>query len=138
LPDFFRSPANVDRVNLCAIFQFLACIASVSLGQASQANQLNCLAVSRPEYSPPTNSPACARGLADSNHLQRRPIPRRDRRNLPDLPVHLIGAVSPPVSTFALSSTAGTVPIGKGPRVRFRVIPGGFLRCQRLSSIGNR
>jgi hypothetical protein len=34
-PDFFRSPANVDRVSLCTIFQFLTYTTSASLGQAS-------------------------------------------------------------------------------------------------------
>jgi hypothetical protein len=68
-PDFFRSLANVNRVSLYAILQFLPCTASMSPGQASQANQLDYLAVSRPEYSPPTNSPAYAHGPADSDHL---------------------------------------------------------------------
>jgi hypothetical protein len=133
-PDFFRSPANVDWVSPCAILQFLLCTASASIGQASRANQLSHLAVSRPEHSSSMNSPACARGPAESNHLQRRLVPRRDRRNLPDL----TRAISPPVSPSTLTSAAGTVPIGKGPRVRFRVTSGGFLRCERLSAIGTR
>jgi hypothetical protein len=103
------SPANMDRVSHCAIFQFLAYTASASLGKASRANQLNYPTVSRPKDSPPTNSPACARGPAYSGHLRRRPAPRRDRCNLPDLPGHLTGAISPPVSPTALFSTAGTV-----------------------------
>jgi hypothetical protein len=108
-PDFFRSPANVDRVSHCAIFQFLPYTASASLGKACRANQLIYLAVSRPEHSPPTNSPACARGPADSGHLWRWPAPWRDHGHLPDLPRHLTGAISPPVSPSALSSAAGTV-----------------------------
>jgi hypothetical protein len=128
----------VDWVSPCAIFQFLTCTASASLGQASRANQLNCLAVSRPEDSSPTNFPACARGPANSGHLRRRSAHRRDRRDLPYAIDHLVGAISPLVSPAALFSAAGTVPIGEGPLVRFRVPPGGFLRCQRLSAIGDR
>ena len=81
--DFFRSLANVDRVSLCAIFQFFPCTASMSPGQASRANQLDYLTMVRPEPSPPMNSPACARGPADSDHPRRRPAHRRDRRDLP-------------------------------------------------------
>jgi hypothetical protein len=42
------TPANVDRVSHYAIFQFLPCTASMSPGQASQANQLDYLTVSSP------------------------------------------------------------------------------------------
>jgi hypothetical protein len=95
LPDFFRSPANVDRVSHGTISQFLAYTASASLGKAPQASQLNYPTLRRPEHSPPTNFPACARGPADSSHLRHRPATRRDRRNLPGLPGHITGARSP-------------------------------------------
>jgi hypothetical protein len=107
-PDFSRSSENVDQVSHCTIYQFLVYTTYASLGKAPRANQLNYLVVSRPEQSPPPNSPTCARGPADSGHLRCRPAPRRDRCNLPDLPGHLIGARSPPVSPTALFSVAGT------------------------------
>jgi hypothetical protein len=40
-PDFTRPPVNVDRVNLCPIFQFLAHIASTSSCGAHRVVQLN-------------------------------------------------------------------------------------------------
>jgi hypothetical protein len=95
----------MDQVSLCAIFQFLTCTASESPSKASRANQLNYLVVSRLKYSPPTNSPACARGPADSEHLRHRPVPRRDRRNLPDLPGHLTRDISSPIATSLTEST---------------------------------
>jgi hypothetical protein len=48
---------------------------------------------------------------------------------------HFAGAVSLQVSPTALFSAAGTVLIGEGPQVRFRVTLGGFLHCQRLGGI---
>jgi hypothetical protein len=86
--------------------------------------------VVRPNSSPPTSSPACARGPADSDHPWRRPAHRRDPQDLPYTLDHLTGAVSPPVSPSALSSAAGTVQLGEGPRVRFSGTPGGFLNRQ--------
>jgi hypothetical protein len=62
-PNSFRSPANVDRVSLCAILKFLPQTVSTSPGRASRANQLDYRAVSRPDSSPSTSSPACTRGL---------------------------------------------------------------------------
>jgi hypothetical protein len=81
----------------------------MSPGQASRANQVDYLAVVRSEPSPPMNSPACARGPADSDHPRRRPAHRRDRRDLPYILDHLAGAISPPVSPSALSSIAVTI-----------------------------
>jgi hypothetical protein len=127
---------NVDRESLCAIFQFLTCTASGHLVKPPEPTDE--LTVSRPEHSPPMNSPACARGTDDSDHIRRRPVPRRDRRNLPDLLGRLTGAIWPPVSPSAVSSVVGTVPIGEGPQERFRVTPGGFLHFQRLSEIVTR
>jgi hypothetical protein len=86
----------------------------------------------RPDSSPPTSSPACARGPADSDHPRRRPAHRRDPQDLPYTLGHLTGAVSPPVSPSSLSSAAGLFNLGEGPRVRFRGTPGGFLNCQWL------
>jgi hypothetical protein len=65
------------------------------------------------------SSPACARGPADSDHPRQRPTHRRDPQDLPYTLDHLTGAVSPPVSPSALSSAAGTVKLGEGPRVKF-------------------
>jgi hypothetical protein len=107
--NFFRSPANVNRVSLCAIFQFLLCTASMSPNRASRANHLDYLAVSRPNFLPPTSFPACARGPANSGHLWRWPAHRRDCHDLPYILDHLAGAISPPASPSALSSAAGTV-----------------------------
>jgi hypothetical protein len=69
-----------------------------------------------------------------TDHLWRRPVPRRDRRNLPDLPRRLTEAISSSVSP----SVVATVPIEEGSRVRFMVTPGVFLRCQWISAIGTR
>jgi hypothetical protein len=109
LSDFFRSPANVDRVSLYAISQFFPCTTSMSPGQTSRANQLDYLVVIRPEPSPSTNSPAYTRGPADCGHPRRRTAHRRDHRDLPYIIDHLAGAISPLVSSSALSSSEGTI-----------------------------
>jgi hypothetical protein len=116
-PDFFRSPTNVDRVSLCAILKFLPYTASMSPGRASRANQLNYRAVSRPEHSPLTSSPAYTRGPAYSDHPRRRSAHRCDCRDLPYTLDLFTRAISPPVSPSALSSAADTVYLGEEPWV---------------------
>jgi hypothetical protein len=130
--DCFCSPTNVDRVSLCAILKFLPQTVSTSPGRASRANPLDYRAVSRPDSSPPTSSPACARRPAYSDHRRRRSAHRRDRQDLPYTLDHFTRAISPPVSPSALSSTTVTVSLGEGPRVRFSRTLGGFLHSHRL------
>jgi hypothetical protein len=91
--------------------------------------------MSRPNSSPPTSISVCARGLADSDHPQKRPAHRRDPRDLPYILDHLTGAASPPVSPSVLFFTAGTVQLGIGPQVRFPENLGGFLQSRRLKWI---
>jgi hypothetical protein len=134
-PEFGAPPAHVDRVSLCAIFQFTARMVSMSLRGASRAIGLIGIAVVRPEHSPPTSSPACARGPADSDHPRRRVVPRCDRKNLPKPTPPLAGPLSPPVSRAALFLSAVTVYIRGGTSGEKKKRPGGFVRCQRLRGI---
>jgi hypothetical protein len=131
-PDFFRSPANVDRVSLCSILKFLSYTASTSPGRASRANQLDYPTVGRPKYSLSTSSPACARGPAYSDHPRRRSTHQLDHQDLPYTLGHFTGAIPPPVSPSALSSVAATVSLGEGPWDWFSRTLGSFLRSQRL------
>jgi hypothetical protein len=73
---------------------------------------------------------ACARGQGSSDHLRRRPAHQRDRRDLPDVTDHPAGAPLPPVSLADVIYAAGTVSVSQGAQVRFRLGPGGFVRCQ--------
>jgi hypothetical protein len=108
-PDFGRPHARVDRAIRWVILQFLTHTPSLILGEALWPIWLINYALVRPDSLPPTSSPACARGPADSDHPRRRPAHRRDPQDLPYTLDHLTGAVSPPVSPSALSSAAGTV-----------------------------
>jgi hypothetical protein len=108
-PDFGRPPARVDRAIRWAVLQFLVHSPSLIPGEALWPIWLVNCALDRLDSSPPTSSPACARGPADSDHPRRRPAHRRDPQDLPYTLGHLTGAVSPPVSPSALSSAAGTV-----------------------------
>jgi hypothetical protein len=130
-PDFGCPPACVDRAIRWAVLQFLAHTPSLIPGEALWPIRLINCAMDRPDSSPPTSYPACARGPTDSDHPRRRPAHHRDPQNLPYTLGHLTGAVSPPVSPSALTSTAGTIILGEGPRVRFRRTPGGFLNYQQ-------
>jgi hypothetical protein len=80
--------------------------------EAPRALRLSGIAVDRPEHSPPTNSPACARGLADSGHHRRQAVPRCDRKDLLEPTPPFVGPPSPPVSRAALFPFAGTVQRG--------------------------
>jgi hypothetical protein len=134
-PDFGRPTPRVDRATRYTIVQLLAPTTSLTSREAPRLTGLSYPAVVRPGSSPPPSFPACARGSTNSGHPRRRPAHPHDRRNLPYVVDHFTGAISPPVSPAALFSVAGTVPIGEGPWVIFRVTPGGFLHCQRLDGI---
>jgi hypothetical protein len=108
-PDFGRPPPHVDRVSRWTILQFLVPTTSLPSRKASRLTGLSYLAVSRPDSSPPTSFPACARGPADSDHPRRRSAHQRDRRDLPYVLDYLTGSISPPVSPSTLSSAVGTV-----------------------------
>jgi hypothetical protein len=131
-PHFTRPPASVDRAPRWAFLQFLAWVDSLAPREASRALGLNYIAVDRPEHPPPTSSPACARGPADSGHHRRRAVPRRDRKDFPEPTPSFVGPPSPPVSRAALFSSAGTVSKGEGTSGKKVKKLGGFLNCQRL------
>jgi hypothetical protein len=85
-----------------------------------------------PEHTPPTSPPACARGPIDSGHHRQRAVPRRDRKDFPELTPPFTGPPSPLVSRAALFTSAVTRFKGgrdlweKGEEV------GGVLNGQRL------
>jgi hypothetical protein len=97
-PDFTRPPTNVDRAPRWVILWFLARVDSLAPHGAPYALGLTCIAVDRPEHTPPTSSPACARGPADSGHHRRRAAPRCDCKDLPKPTPPFAGPSSPPVS----------------------------------------
>jgi hypothetical protein len=113
-PDFTRPPTNVDRAPQWVILRFLARVDSLAPHEAPRALGLTYVAVDRPEHTPPTSSPASARGSADSGHHRRRAVPRRDRKDLPKPTPPFAGPPSPPVSRAALFPFAGTVQKGGG------------------------
>jgi hypothetical protein len=113
-PDFTRPPANVDRAPRWVILRFLARIDSLAPREAPHALVLTYIAVDRLEHSPPTSSPACARGPADSGHHRRRAVPRCDRKDFLNPTPSFVGPPSPPVSRAALFPFAGTVQKGGG------------------------
>jgi hypothetical protein len=108
-PDFTRSPAYVDRAPRWVFLRFLAWVDSLALREAPCALGLNPTAVSRPEHTPPTSPTACARGPTDFGHHRQRVVPRRDRKDFPELTPPFAGPPSPPVSRAALFTSAGTV-----------------------------
>jgi hypothetical protein len=134
-PEFGTPLAHVDRVSLCAIFQFTARMVSTSPCGAPRAIGLTGIAVVMPEHLPSTSSPACARGQADSGHPRHRAIPRCDRQDLPEPTPPLVGPLSPPVSRAALFPSTVTVFIRGGTSGEKKKRPGGFVRCQRLKGI---
>jgi hypothetical protein len=113
-PDFDRPPANVDRAPRWVILQFLARVDSLASREAPRALGLTYIAVDRPEHSPPTSSPTCARGPADSDHHRRRAVPRCDRKDFSKPTPPFVGPPSPPVSHAALFPPASTVQKGGG------------------------
>jgi hypothetical protein len=130
--EFGAPPMHVDRVSLCAIFQFAAHMVSVSPRGAPRAIGLAGIAVIRPEHSPLTSSPACARGPADSDHHRRRAVPRCDRQDLPEPTPSLAGPLSPPVSCAALFPSTIIVFIRGGTSGEKKKRLGVFVRCKRL------
>jgi hypothetical protein len=113
-PDCNRPSANVDRAPWWVILRFLVRVDSLAPREAPRALGLTCIAVDRPEHSPPTSSLAYARGPADSGHHRRRAVPRRDCKDLPKPTPPFVGPPSPPVSHAALFPFAGTVQKGGG------------------------
>jgi hypothetical protein len=93
-PDLTRSPAYVDRAPWWVFLRFLARVDFLAPREASHALGLNPTAVSRPEHTPPTSPTACARGPTDSGHHRRRAVPRRDRKDFPELTPPFVGPPS--------------------------------------------
>jgi hypothetical protein len=117
-PDFTRPLVHVDRAPQWVILRFRARVDSLALHEAPHALGLTCIAMDRPEHTPPTSSPACARGSVDSGHHRRRAAPRCDRKDLPKPTPPFVGHPLPPVSRAALFPFTGTVQKGEGPRGR--------------------
>jgi hypothetical protein len=78
-PELLTPPEYVDRVNHSTILRFLVHTVATLPREAHHALGLNQFAVVWPVHSPPTITPACARGPGDSGHLRRQAVPRRDR-----------------------------------------------------------
>jgi hypothetical protein len=78
------------------------------------------------EHPPPTRSPACTRGLADSGHHRRRAVHRCDRQDLQKPTPPLASPLSPPVSRAALFFPAGTVCIRGRTSGKKKERSGGF------------
>jgi hypothetical protein len=78
-PELSTPPEYVDRVNHSTILRFLVHTVATLPREAHHALGLNQFAVVWPVHSPPTITPACARGPGDSGHLRRQAVPRRDR-----------------------------------------------------------
>jgi hypothetical protein len=113
-PHFTRPPTNVDWAPRWVILRFLARVDSLAPREAPRALGLTFIAVDRPEHTPPTSSPACARGPADSGHHHHRAVPRRDRKDLPKPTPPFAEPPLPPVSRVTLFPSAGTVQKGGG------------------------
>jgi hypothetical protein len=113
-PDFTRLPANVDWAPRWVILRFLTWADSLAPREAPCALGLTYIAMDRPEHTPPTSSPAYARGLTDFGHHRRQAAPRRDRKNFPEPTPPFAGPPSPLVSRAALFPSVGTVQKGGG------------------------
>jgi hypothetical protein len=131
-PDFTRSSASVEQAPRWAFLQFLALVDSLAPREASHALRLNYIAVDRPEHPPPTSSPACARGPADSGLHRRRVVPWHDRKDFLEPTPSFAGPPSPPVSRATLFTSAGTVQKGGGTSGKKEKRSRGFLNGQRL------
>jgi hypothetical protein len=134
-PEFSTPPEYVDRVIYSTIFRFLVHTVSTLPREAHRALGLNQITVIWPVHSPPTRTPACARGPSDSGHPRRRAAPRSDRQSLPELTLPFVGPISPPVSRATLFFPAGTVYIGGRTAGERKRRSGGFLNCQRPRGI---
>jgi hypothetical protein len=134
-PELSTPPECVDRVIHSTIFQFLVHTVTTLPREAHRALGLNQIAVVWPVHSPPTRTPACARGPGDSGHPRCQAAPRCDRQNLPEPTLPFAGPSSPPVSRATLFFPAGTVYIGGRTAGERKKRSGGFLNCQRLRGI---
>jgi hypothetical protein len=105
--DFTRLLASVDQAPQWVIPRFLARVDSLAPCEASCALGLTCIAVDRPEHTPPTSSPAYARGPADSGHHRRRVVPRCDHKDFPKPTPSFAGPPTLPVSRAAIFSFRG-------------------------------
>jgi hypothetical protein len=96
--------------------------------------------VRRPEHTPSMSPTACARGQTYFGHHCRRPAPRRDRQDLPDLTQPFTGPPSPPVSHATLFPLRGYCCKGEGAWVERKKSQGVFAKSvtQRNSSAGVR
>jgi hypothetical protein len=134
-----RSPACArGPSNPVSHSPILAHTPSLISGEAHWPIWLTNRALVRPDSSPPTSSPACARWPADSDHPRQRPAHRRDPQDLPYTLDYLTGAVSLLVSPSAPFFLCGHCSIREGPRVRFPETLGGFLQSLRLMWIVHR
>jgi hypothetical protein len=134
-PELSTPPEYVDRVNHSTILRFLVHTVATLPREAHHALGLNQFAVVWPVHSPPTSTPACARGPGDSGHPLRQVVPRRDRHSLPEPTPPSAGPPSPPVSRATLFFPAVTVCLrGRTAGERERR-SGGFVKCQRHRGI---
>jgi hypothetical protein len=117
-PEFTTPPEYVDRLIRSTIFQFLVHTVSTLPREAHHALGLSQIVVVWPVHSPPTRTPACARGPSDSGHPRHRAAPRCDRQSLP-----------------TLFFPADTVYIGGRTSGKKKEWSGGFLNCQRPRGI---
>ena len=130
-PELSTPPEYVDRVNHSTILRFLVHTVATLHREAHRALGLNPFAVVWPLHSPPTRTPACARGPSDSGHPRRQAIPRHDRQSLPEPTPPFAGPPSPPVSRAALFFPAVTVSVGGRTAGERERRSGGFVKCQR-------
>ena len=70
-PELSTPLEYVDRVNHSTILRFLVHMVATLPREAHRALGLNQFAVVWPVHSPPTRTPACARGPGDSGHPRR-------------------------------------------------------------------
>jgi hypothetical protein len=134
-PELSTPPEYVDRVNHSTILRFLVHTIATLPREAHRALGLNQFAVVWPAHSPPTKTPACARGPGDSGHPRRQAAPRRDRQSLPEQTPPFAGPPSPPISRATLFFSAVIVCIrGRTAGERERR-SGGFVKCQRHRGI---
>jgi hypothetical protein len=119
-------PEYVDRVIHSTFFRFLVHTVTTLPREAHRALALNQITVVWPVHSPPTRTPACARGPGDSGHPRRQAAPRCDRQSLPEPTLPFARPISPPVSRAPLSFPRVLFTLGEGLRVRGRKGQGAF------------
>jgi hypothetical protein len=134
-PEFSTPPEYVDWVIHSTFLRFLVHTVSTLPGEAHRALGSNQIVVVWPVHSPPTRTPACARGPGDSGHPRRQSAPRCDRQSLPEPTLPFAGPISSSVSRATLFFPAGTVYIGGRTAGERKRRSGGFLNCQRPRGI---